>query len=601
MFWICLGFFLFGAVMININATTLHGFYARELANNWIQSDEDSDLPLSAVDATDQCLPYHILSGSVHWLGKRQKAKGDQQRDHFLMSPMYCGCEKTGFVSTSRYKDDELGLGDAIAISGGAVTPIQQGNPLRQVLLWLANLRLGQWLPNPNHGTFLPTKSRNIVERTPVTPMRLMWRLFQVAERRPFLFVTDGGHHENLGIGPLLKRRCRFILAVDAGEDSDYSFQDLSLLMRWARVKHNVKLQPVDSQIEPVDMMSGGALATTVAGTPEAAGGVRSAIDAWNDLAPDTDARLSPDRLSARHFVVLRIHYPDVEGPSWLVFAKTSLTGDEPAELIRYAESDKEFPHNPTSNQFYAPDTFEAYRQLGEHIVDSMIGQLPSIIAGKMDEHEDRPEAPYLGGMLDQIDLARKTLPLNITAAPPTPEACKLIKDLRNERGTAALQVKLSKRLSIHPLFVGGLLDAALSTRTRLNSALLAFLFPELGPETSPARRIFTERRLPGRAEAMRTFKPKEDHVPEERLVEHLIDLAELLVVIPDGTPDFQHAEQMVEYAAVHQLLTKLRTQIDDRKIKDKINRLPSEAKNAARKRKKATRRRKTSDAPPVD
>ena len=302
-----------------------------------------------------------------------------------------------------------------------------------------------------------------------------------------------------------------------------------------------------------------------------------------------------------RHFVVLRIHYPDVEGPSWLVFAKTSLTGDEPAELIRYAESDKKFPHNPTSNQFYAPDTFEAYRQLGEHIVDSMVGQLPSIIAGKMDEHEDRPEAPYLGGMLHQIDLARKTLPLNITAAPPTPESFELIKDLRNERGTAEVQIKLSKRLSIHPLFVSGLLHAALSTKTRLHSALVAFLFPELGSETSPARRIFTERRLPGRADAMRTFKPKEDHVPEERLVGHLIDLAELLVVIPDGTPDFQHAEQMLEYAAVHQLLTNLRTQIDDRKLKDKINRLPSEAKNPARKRKKTARRRKTSDAPPVD
>ena len=601
MFWVCLGFFLFAAFMININATTLHGFYARELANNWIQADEDADLPLSAVDSTDQCLPYHILSGSVHWMGKRHKEAGDLQRDHFLLSPMYCGCEKTGFVSTSRYKNDELGLGDAIAISGGAVSPIQQANPLLQTLLWLANLRLGQWLPNPNHGTLLPTKSRNLVERSPVTPMRLMWRFFQPAERRPFLFVTDGGHHENLGIGPLLKRRCRFILAVDAGEDSDYAFTDLSRLMRWARVKHNVKLQPVDSQIEPTDMVSGGALATTIDGKTDIPGKVRSAIDAWNDLAPKTDQRLSPDRLSARHFVVLRIHYPDVEGPSWLVFAKTSLTGDEPAELIRYAESDKKFPHNPTSNQFYAPDTFEAYRQLGEHIVDSMIGQLPSIIAGKMDEHDGRSEAPYLGALLRQIDLARKTLPLHISAAPPTPEAFDLIQQIRQGRVRSHVQKKLSKRLSIHPLFVSELLHAALLSRSGLDSALLAFLFPELGPETSPSRRIFTERRLPGRAEAMRTFQPKEGHVPDERLVRHLIELAELLAVILDGTPELRHADQMLEYVAVHELLTNLRTQIPDRQLTDRINRLPPEAKSQARKRKKTTRRRKASDAPPVD
>ena len=601
MFWWCLGLFMIGGVMININATTLHSFYARELANNWIHSDKDSDHALSAADATDQCLPYHIFSGSVHWVGKRNKPAGDIQRDHFLFSPLYCGCEKTGFVSTSLYKDDELGLGDAIAISGAAVSPIQHGNPLLQALLWLSNLRLGQWLPNPNHGTFLPTKSRKLVARTPVTPLRILWRFFQVAERRPFVFVTDGGHHENLGIGPLLKRRCRFILAIDGGEDSDYSFTDLSRLMRWARVKHNVRLQPVDSDIEPTDSVSGGALATTVAGKTDAVREVRSAIDAWNDLAPKTDQRLSPDRLSARHFVVLRIHYPDVEGPSWLVFAKTTLTGDEPAELIRYAESDKKFPHNPTSNQFYAPDTFEAYRQLGEHIVESMVGQLPSIIAGKMDEHVGRPEAPYLGAMLEQIELARKTLPLNISAAPPTPEAFGLIQQLRKGKVASDVQHRLSKRLSIHPLFVSELLHAALLTEARLSSPLQAFLFPELGPATSPARQIFTQRRLPGRAEAMKKFKPKSGHVPDGELTECFIQLAETLAVIPEGTPDFQHAQQMLEYAAVRELLTKLRTSLSERSLKTRINRLPTEAKNPPTRKRKKTTNDKPSDAPSAD
>lgn len=601
MFWWCLGLFMIGGVMININATTLHSFYARELANNWIHSDKDSDQALSAADATDQCLPYHIFSGSVHWVGKRNKPAGDMQRDHFLFSPLYCGCEKTGFVSTSLYKDDELGLGDAIAISGAAVSPIQHGNPLLQTLLWLSNLRLGQWLPNPNHGTFLPTNSRKLVARTPVTPLRILWRVFQVAERRPFVFVTDGGHHENLGIGPLLKRRCRFILAIDGGEDSDYSFSDLSRLMRWARVKHNVRLQPVDSHIELTDTICGGPPTTEFAGKTDTAREVRSAIDAWNDLAPKTDQRLSPDRLSARHFVVLRIHYPDVEGPSWLVFAKTSLTGDEPAELIRYAESDKKFPHNPTSNQFYAPDTFEAYRQLGEHIVESMVGQLPSIIAGKMDEHVGRPEAPYLGAMLEQIDLASKTLPLNISAAPPTPEAFKLIQELRKGKAGPGVQNRISKRLSIHPLFVSELLHAALLTESRLSSPLQAFLFPELGPEASQAHQVFTQRRLPGRAEAMRKFEPKSGHVPDGELTECLIQLAETLAVIPEGTPVSQHAEQMVEYAAVRELLTKLNANLTERSLKGRIRRLPAEAKNPPGRERKKTTRRKSTDAPSAD
>lgn len=229
-----------------------------------------------------------------------------------------------------------------------------------------------------------------------------------------------------------------------------------------------------------------------------------------------------------------------------------------------------------------------------------MVGQLPSIIAGKMDEHENRPEAPYLGAMLQQIDLAKKTLPLSLTAAPPTPEAVDLVEQLRKGDGQADLQVKLSKRLSLHPLFVSSLLHAALQTSVRLNSSLFAFLFPELGPETSPARRIFTERRLLGRAEAMRSFKPKDDHTPDEELVKKLIKLADHLAIVPDEAPDFQHDEQIEEYAAVYQLLGNLRPQISDRQLKDKINRLPSEAKKAAKKRKKTTRR-KSSDAPSVD
>lgn len=601
----CLGLFVFAALMINVNATTLHGFYARELANNWIQSDEDSDMPLQDADATSQGLPYHLLSGSVHWMGKRRKPAGDVLRDHFLLSQMYCGCEKTGFVETREYKDHEIGLGDAIAISGAAVSPVQQVNPLLQSLLWLANLRLGQWLPNPNHGTFLPTKPRKLVASIPVTPWRLMMRIFQAAERRPFLFVTDGGHHENLGIGPLLKRRCRFILAIDAGQDAEYAFSDLSRLMRWARVKHNVKLQPVDSLISATDELQADVESEKPEDNIKVMESLRSAIDAWNDLAPDNGQRLSSDRLSSRHFVVLRIHYPDIDGPSWLIYAKTSLTGDEPAELIRYAESDKEFPHNPTSNQFYSPDTFEAYRQLGEHMIESMTGQLPSIIAGKIPEHRGRPEAPYLSALLDQINTARQTLPLNLSAAPPTPEADDLIQQLAKRRTPESgsfdgaddneLQGRLARRLSVHPLFVSGLLKAALRSGQKLKPRLMSFLFPELGPETSPARQIFSQRRLPGRAKAMLDCAGRSSELkPDDLMIENLIQLAESLATMSKDATEFQKAQQNTEYHAVFQLLKKLQSRVRDRGLRDRIDNLPQ--KPGVRRvatRKKTTQSRK--------
>jgi hypothetical protein len=276
------------------------------------------------------------------------------------------------------------------------------------------------------------------------------------------------------------------------------------------------------------------------------------------------------------------------------------LTGDEPAELIRYAESDKQFPHNPTSNQFYAPDTFEAYRQLGEHIVESMIGQLPSIIAGKMSEHGGRPEAPYLGALLHQIHIARQTQVVNLSAAPPTPEAVELLRLLRRGKTERDTQDKLARRLTVHPLFVGRLLRAAMRSGTPLNPRLTSFLFPELGPEASPARQVFSQRRLPGRAKAMRSCSGVKGLNPDQTLVESLIQLAESLAVIPQELSDSQCSHHADDYDAVYQLLISIRGRTRGETHQERIDLLPPKAKSlSSTTRKKTTRRRKSDDAPP--
>jgi hypothetical protein len=200
-------------------------------------------------------------------------------------------------------------------------------------------------------------------------------------------------------------------------------------------------------------------------------------------------------------------------------------------------------------------------------------------LTGKMDEHEDRPEAPYLEAMLHQIDLAKKTVPLNITAVLPTPEAVDLIQQLRQGKGSSEVQHKLSKRLSIHPLFVSELLHAALLTKDRLSSALTAFLFPEPGAEASAARQVFSARMLPGRAEAMRDFEPKDGHEPDSALTESLIKLAKHLAENLDEISGKQRDAQILEYAAGRKLLRDLRTHVQGRQLKAQINHFPAKYK----------------------
>ena len=46
-------------------------------------------------------------------------------------------------------------------------------------------------------------------------------------ERGRYIYLSDGGHFENLGIFELVRRRCRFIVACDAEEDRNLGFDGL--------------------------------------------------------------------------------------------------------------------------------------------------------------------------------------------------------------------------------------------------------------------------------------------------------------------------------------------------------------------------------------
>jgi hypothetical protein len=50
---------------------------------------------------------------------------------------------------------------------------------------------------------------------------------------------------------------------------------------------------------------------------------------------------------------------------------KSSLTGDEPADVLGYRKTHGAFPHDTTANQWFTESQFESYRRLGLHVVRS--------------------------------------------------------------------------------------------------------------------------------------------------------------------------------------------------------------------------------------
>ena len=65
---------------------------------------------------------------------------------------------------------------------------------------------------------------------------------------------------------------------------------------------------------------------------------------------------------------------PAEEG--YLLYLKSSITGDE-GEIIReYRHGSPTFPHESTADQFFHEGQFEAYRALGQHIGEQALEAL---------------------------------------------------------------------------------------------------------------------------------------------------------------------------------------------------------------------------------
>jgi len=346
--------FLFFGLIVDLNATSWHAFYSRQMANMWIEpvsggGKDGRDIPLARLATVEYGWPYHLISGSLQLFGRRRTSATVADRQNFLFSRLYCGTEALSYAPTKDYMGGSYSLADAIAISGAAVSPIQSRNPLVTALMFVFNTRLGQWVANPRYVSWLPKRLADFVAGLPFTPLRLLSEMAQNAEDRPHCFVTDGGHYENLAIEPLLKRRCRLIIASDAGQDEDYQFLDLMRLVRWARINQGIEVKPLAESEAPLDLTC---------------------------LIPHEKTGLS-----RKHFLMARIQYPDnghePKATGYLVYLKSSLCQDDPCDLLNYRRIHSQFPHDETSDQFYDPDRFFCYWQLGALIAKRACDNLP--------------------------------------------------------------------------------------------------------------------------------------------------------------------------------------------------------------------------------
>lgn len=203
--------------------------------------------------------------------------------------------------------------------------------PLR-FLLALANVRLGVWVPNPRRLESLRAGRAPYPRPRPIYLLKELLGRNSLNDR--FLYVTDGGHYENLGLVELLRRGCTRIHCFDAS--GGRSLRALGEAIALARSELGVEVAIRTEALEP-DPQSGFAERCVVRGTVTFPGGATGE----------------------------------------LIYARTVMTEDLPFDVRAFHAHDADFPHHSTSDQLYTDEKFEAYRELGAHAGRAALDEPP--------------------------------------------------------------------------------------------------------------------------------------------------------------------------------------------------------------------------------
>ncbi|BFU95299.1 MAG: conserved membrane protein of unknown function [Nitrospira sp.] len=355
-----IGMALFAVLMsfyININKFSLHAMYRNRLIRAYLGASRGPKRvpnPFTGFDSCDNFQmadlapeggavqrPFHVVNIALNLVRGKNLAWQQRKAQSFTVTPLHCGSGNMtpGYRRTREYgKNPAVGqaitIGTALAISGAAASPNMgyHSSPAVTLLLTLFNIRLGWWLGNP--GEAGKTAYRRSCPEFAVGP--LLSEAFGLTnDERRYVYLSDGGHFENLALYEMVRRRCHIIVVSDAGCDQLSRFSDLGNAIRKIRIDLGIE---IELDVEKLRRKTG-----------------------------------SP--YSERRHAVGRIRYDLVDPGATsglLLYLKPSLTGQEPTDILDYAASHPEFPHESTADQFFDESQFESYRKLGLHTVNEV-------------------------------------------------------------------------------------------------------------------------------------------------------------------------------------------------------------------------------------
>ena len=369
-----LGVCLLVAWRVDINEFSMHHFYKNRLVRAYLGAsrarshrypnaftgfDLEDDIRLWRFRLSDQTQvrdmamdckesyvgPYPIINTAVNITRGAYLGIQERKAESFIFTPLWSGfdfsrrqiavkhttlCEYA-FQRTDQFaepENDGVRLGTAMAISGAAFNSNAgfHTSPALAFLLTVFGARLGWWAGNP----------RGAKWRQASPGLGLLYLIRELtadtSTGSSFVLLSDGGHFENMALYELIRRRCRFIVLSDAEEDPKFKLEGIGGAIRKCRDDFGVVIDLNIEALEPI-------------GDPA---------------------------VSRLHHSLGTIIYPGETQCGKLLYIKSSVTGDEPVDVIEFRKRHSEFPHTSTVDQFFDESHFESYRALGHHIASEV-------------------------------------------------------------------------------------------------------------------------------------------------------------------------------------------------------------------------------------
>jgi hypothetical protein len=361
--------------LINTNRFSLHYYWRNRMMRAYLgvsrdkNEREETRNKFTDFDMSDNVQmyklarkPLHVVNVTLNLAGGEKLEWQDRKAESFSISPLHSGSYWLGYRNSKEYTDRGISLATSVAISGAAASPnmgYMMSSPVVRFLMTLFNVRLGFWLGNPGVAggkTFhndSPTQSLGPI---------FAEALGMTDDKSPYVYLSDGGHFENLGLYEMILRRCRFIVVSDASTDTEYAYESLAIAIRQIRVDFGVPIDMGEMKFDKKPDLKNNYCAVGVIrySCIDRDGGSSSAEE---DVKYEEDAK-----------------YDGV-----LVYIKPSLIEDEPRDVLNYHATSSTFPQESIADQWFSESQFESYRALGSHMIERICADGSSNASGKPD------------------------------------------------------------------------------------------------------------------------------------------------------------------------------------------------------------------------